>query len=402
MARRQEGKGAKRQEGKTARWYKAFYVSLITHHSSRFMNFIKFGHPQYLYFLWVTPLFILLYIYVYKQKRKASERFSDFRLFQQLASSVNFRRQKIKSLMVIFSYIFLAMALTRPQFGSRLALVEKRGLDIMVALDISLSMQAEDVKPSRFQKAKHEIQTLIDKLDGDRVGLIIFAGDSFVQCPLTNDYDVAKMLLDVPPEPEYLLQKELIHPGTDIGRAIRFGVRLFQQGEAKGKATKSHEVIRKVTSERSEYKYKVLVLVTDGENLVPSSGPLEATQEAAKLGIHVYALGVGVPGQGTPIPLHDPDGKFIEYKKDRTGELVLTQLNDTLLRKISALSGGRYYLASAKGAEVDDLYKDISSLERKELEKSQFTQYEERFQYFLLGALILLTVELILSERKIR
>jgi Ca-activated chloride channel family protein len=366
------------------------------------MNFIKFGHPQYLYFLWVTPLFILLYIYVYKQKRKASERFSDFRLFQQLASSVNFRRQKIKSLMVIFSYIFLAMALTRPQFGSRLALVEKRGLDIMVALDISLSMQAEDVKPSRFQKAKHEIQTLIDKLDGDRVGLIIFAGDSFVQCPLTNDYDVAKMLLDVPPEPEYLLQKELIHPGTDIGRAIRFGVRLFQQGEAKGKATKSHEVIRKVTSERSEYKYKVLVLVTDGENLVPSSGPLEATQEAAKLGIHVYALGVGVPGQGTPIPLHDPDGKFIEYKKDRTGELVLTQLNDTLLRKISALSGGRYYLASAKGAEVDDLYKDISSLERKELEKSQFTQYEERFQYFLLGALILLTVELILSERKIR
>jgi Ca-activated chloride channel family protein len=161
-------------------------------------------------------------------------------------------------------------------------------------------------------------------------------------------------------------------------------------------------VIRKVTSERSEYKYKVLVLVTDGENLVPSSGPLEATQEAAKLGIHVYALGVGVPGQGTPIPLHDPDGKFIEYKKDRTGELVLTQLNDTLLRKISALSGGRYYLASAKGAEVDDLYKDISSLERKELEKSQFTQYEERFQYFLLGALILLTVELILSERKIR
>ncbi|MBM3240747.1 VWA domain-containing protein [Candidatus Poribacteria bacterium] len=391
---------ARRQEGKTARWYKAFYVLLIIHHSSRSMNFIKFGHPQYLYFLGFIPLFILLYIYVYKQKRKASERFSDFRLFQQLASSVNFRRQKIKSLMVIFGYTFLTLALTRPQFGSRLELVEKRGLDIMVALDISLSMQAEDVKPNRFQKAKYEIQTLIDKLDGDRVGLIIFAGDSFVQCPLTNDYDVAKMLLDVPPEPEYLLQKELIHPGTDIGRAIRFGIRLFQQGEAKGKATKSHEVIHKVTAERSEYKYKVLILVTDGEVLLPSSDPLEATKEAAKLGIYVYALGVGVPGQGTPIPLHDHEGKFIEYKKDRTGELVLTQLNDTLLRKISTLSGGRYYLASAKGAEVDDLYKDISNLERKELEKSQFTQYEERFQYFLLGALILLAVELILSERK--
>jgi hypothetical protein len=236
------------------------------------------------------------------------------------------------------------------------------------------------------------------------------------------------MLLDVPPEPEYLLQKELIHPGTDIGRAIRFGIRLFQQGEAKGKATKSREVrnkaeytsaffdarnhpgnqegisrgevIRKITVEQSEYKYKVLVLVTDGEDLLPSSDPLEATKEAVKLGIHVYALGVGVPDQGTPIPLHDHEGKFIEYKKDRTGELVLTQLNDILLQKISALSGGRYYLASAKGAEVDDLYKNISNLERKELEKSQFTQYEERFQYFLFLTLVLLAGELILGNRR--
>ena len=326
----------------------------------------------------------------------------------------------------------------------------------MIALDISLSMQAEDVKPNRktksighlplrkqrgskvsvanrkpkpsvsaanrFQKAKHEIQTLIDKLNGDRVGLIIFAGDSFVQCPLTDDYDAAKMLLDVPPQPEYILQKQLIQPGTDIGRAIWVGIRVFQQIEAKGKLRKrdgytdvfsdslNHlengkgilrsEVVHEVTNERSEHKYKVLILVTDGENLVESSDPLEAAQEAVKEGIRVYTLGVGTPGHGTPIPLHDREGKFMGYKRDRTGELVLTQLNDRLLRKISALGGGRYYLASAKGAELEDLCKDMSSLERRELEKRQFTQHEERFQYFLFLALALLIGELILSERK--
>jgi len=358
------------------------------------MNFIKFGHPQYLYFLLVTPLFILLYIYVYKQKRKASERFSNFRLFQQLTSLVDFKRQKIKLLMVIFGYTFLAIALARPQFGSRLELVKRQGLDIMVALDISLSMQAEDVKPNRFQKAKHEISMLIDKLNGDRVGLIIFAGDSFVQCPLTDDYDAAKMLLDVPPQPEYLLQEGMIQPGTDIGRAIRFGIRMFQQREAKGK------ILSRNGLPRNEKKYKVLILVTDGEDLVSSSSPLDAAREAAKEGIHVSTLGIGVPGQRTPIPLHDHEGKFTGYKKDRTGELVLTQLNDRLLRRIAALDGGRYYLASAKDSELDELYKDISSLERKELEKRQFTQYEERFQYFLFLALALLTGELILSERQ--
>ena len=366
------------------------------------MNFIKFGHPQYLYLLLVTPLFILLYIYVYKQKHKASERFSDFRLFQQLTSFVNFKRQKIKFLMVIFGYTFLAIALARPQFGSRLELVKRQGLDIMIALDISLSMQAEDVKPNRFQKAKHEISMLVDKLNGDRVGLIIFAGDSFVQCPLTDDYDAAKMLLDVPPQPEYLLRKGLIQPGTDIGRAIRFGIRMFQQRKAKGKVLSKDGYTETISEEilRNEKKYKVLILVTDGEDLVSSSSPLDAAREAAKEGIHVSTLGIGAPGQRTPIPLHDHEGKFTGYKKDRTGELVLTQLNDRLLRKIATLDGGRYYLASAKDSELDELYKDISSLEGKELEKRQFTQYEERFQYFLFLALALLTGELILSERQ--
>ena len=303
--------------------------------------------------------------------------------------------------MVIFSYTFLAIALARPQFGSRLELVKRRGLDIMIALDISLSMQSEDVKPNRFRKAKHEIQALIDKLNGDRVALIIFAGDSFVQCPLTDDYDAAKMLLDALPQPEYLFQRKLIQPGTDIGRAIRFGIKVFQRREARDEVRNEDEYTEAFSEEilRSELKYKALILVTDGENLVPSSDPLEAAKEAAKEGIHIYTLGVGVPRQSTPIPLHDSEGKFMGYKRDGTGKIVLTQLNDTLLRKISALGGGRYYLASQRGAELNELYKDISSLERRELEKLKFTQHEERFQYFLLLALALLAGELILGDR---
>ncbi|MFQ6041076.1 MAG: VWA domain-containing protein [Candidatus Poribacteria bacterium] len=366
------------------------------------MNFIKFGHPQYLHFLLGIPLLILLYIYAYRQKREAAERFGEFRLFQQLVSSVDFKRQKVKSLMVIFSYIFLTIALARPQFGSGLELVKRRGLDIMVALDISLSMQAEDVKPNRFQRAKHEIRALIDKLNGDRVGLILFAGDGFVQCPLTDDYDAAKMFLDVPPEPEYLFRGGLIQPGTDIGRAIRFAIKVFQSNEAKHE-TRNTDAYGDIFAQElslNKPKYKALILVTDGEHLVPSSDPIQAAQEAAEAGIHIYTLGVGVEGQSALIPLRDHAGKFTGYKKDGTGAHVLTRLNDALLRKISASGGGRYYLASTQNSELDDLYQDMSSLERRELEKLKFTRYEERFQYFLFVALLLLIVELILSERK--
>jgi Ca-activated chloride channel family protein len=204
------------------------------------------------------------------------------------------------------------------------------------------------------------------------------------------------MLLDVPPQPEYLLQRGLIQPGTDIGRAIRFATRVFQRREVqKDKYTEASAKIF-----QKENKYKMLILVTDGENLVQSSVPFEAAKEAANKGIHIYTLGIGVPGPGAPIPLHDQEGKITGYKKDATGQTVLTQLNDTLLRKIASLGDGRYYLTSNKSVELDKLYKDISSLERRELEKQQFTQYKERFQYFLFLALVLLAGELILGDRK--
>ena len=337
------------------------------------MSFIKFGHPQYLHFLWGIPALALLYIFAFRKKRAAYARFSSVHLFKRL-TTVNFQRQQVKALLVIFGYTFLAFALARPQFGVQMAPAKRRGLDIIIALDTSLSMQAEDIKPNRFEKAKHEIKTLIDKLENDRVGIIAFAGASFVQCPLTTDYGAVRMFLDI-------LDTDIIpHPGTAIGNAIRRAIKTFRN---------------------KEYKYKVLILVTDGED--HDSDPISAAKIAAQAGIKIYALGLGIPRQGAPIPLYD-NGKLIGYKcaepsresgSDSAGEAVLTRLNETILRRMVRLTGGQYYLASVKEQEIDKLYKSISSLERRELEQRQFTQYAEGFQFFLVIALILLVGELI-------
>ncbi len=326
------------------------------------MSFIKFGHPQYLHFLWGIPALVLLYIFAFRKKRAAYARFSSVHLFKRL-TTVNFQRQQIKALLVIFGYTFLVFALARPQFGVQMAPAKRRGLDIIIALDTSLSMQAEDIKPNRFEKAKHEIKTLIDKLENDRVGIIAFAGTSFVQCPLTTDYGAVRMLMDI-------LATDIIpHPGTAIGDAIRRAIKTFRN---------------------KEYKYKVLILVTDGEE--HDSDSISAARIAAQAGIKIYALGVGIPRQGTPIPLYD-NGRLIGYKSDAAGEPVLTKLNETILRRIAGLTGGQYYLASVKEQEIDKLYKNISSLERRELEQRQFTQYAEGFQFFVVIALILLVAE---------
>ena len=203
------------------------------------MDWIRFGHPHFLYLLWGTPVFILLYIYAFRQKRKAYQRFSSHQFFQRLTESVHFGRQKAKVILMTLSYTFLVLALSRPQIGTTLEIMKRSGLDIMIGVDISASMLAEDIKPNRLLKAKHAISSFIDQLEGDRVGLIAFAGDSFVQCPLTIDYAAAKLLLDV------LNVDTISQSGTEISQAIEIAASSFNQ---------------------EEDKYKVLLFFTDGED----------------------------------------------------------------------------------------------------------------------------------------
>lgn len=335
------------------------------------MDWIRFGHPHLLYLLWGTPAFLLLYIYAFRQKRKAYQRFSSQPFFQRLTGSVRFGRQKLKVMLMSLSYTFLVLALSRPQIGTTLEIVKRSGLDIMIGLDISASMLAEDIKPNRLRKAKHTISAVIDRLEGDRVGLIAFAGDGFVQCPLTVDYAAAKLLLDA------LNVDTISQSGTEISQAIEIAASSFNQ---------------------EEHKYKVLLFFTDGED--HGQKAIEAAKAAANQGVRIYCVGIGLPNQGTPIPLRRPNGEFRGYKHDRSGEPVVTKLEDALLREIAQLTNGKYYQATPGGAEIDRLFAELAAIEKRKIEERQFTQYEDRFQYFLVFALLFLVWEFLLPESR--
>jgi Ca-activated chloride channel family protein len=331
---------------------------------------MRFAYPQYLNLLLLLPALVVFYIIVFRQKRRALERFGNLDLVAKITASVSKKRQTLKVFLVLASIFFLIITLARPQFGERLQLMKRRGVDIMIALDTSLSMMAEDIKPSRLERAKHEIAGLIDRLQGDRVGLLGFAGDSFIQCPLTTDYGAAKMFLDA------MDINSIPDPGTAIGKAIERSLDAFV---------------------KQERKHKVLILLTDGEDHV--SDPISAAKKAAEQGVRIYTVGLGTR-QGEPIPIKDALGRVGEYKRDSRGEVVMTKLDEETLQKVALQTGGKYYRSTMGEAELDKIYDDISKLEEKDFSTKEFTQYEDRYQYFLIFAIFLLIVEVIVSDRK--
>lgn len=255
--------------------------------------------------------------------------------------------------------------MARPQIGTKLGELKRHKLDIFVALDVSLSMKAEDVKPNRLEVAKNEIVNLIDQMKNDRVGLIFFSGTSFVQCPLTCDYNVVKLFLDI------VDSDALPQAGTAIDKAIEKTIEAFSN---------------------TEPKYKIMLIFSDGEN---HSNLIESANAAAEAGIRIYTVGIGKP-QGAPIPLYNNSGDLVGYKKNLLNHPVLSRLEEKVLREIARVTNGRYYSISSASKQ---LYDDISKLGDWELEKQQFTQYEDRSHYFIVIALILVSTELILSER---
>ena len=335
------------------------------------MDWIRFGHPHFLYLLWVTPAFILLYIYAFRQKRKAYQRFSSHHFFQRLTESVHFRRQKAKVILMTLSYTFLVLALSRPQIGTSLELVKRSGLDIMIGLDISASMLAEDIKPNRLLKAKHAISSFIDRLEGDRVGLIAFAGDSFVQCPLTIDYTAAKLLLDA------LSVDTISQSGTEISQAIEVAASSFNQ---------------------EEDKYKVLLFLTDGED--HGKRAIEGSKSRSQPR-HTHLLcwcrltqsgnTNSAPWGGWRTPRVQAGSKWYAYR-DEARRCAATE--------IAQLTNGNYYQATPGEAEINRLFAELAAIEKREIEERQFTQYEDRFQYFLAFALLFLVWDFLLPESR--
>jgi Ca-activated chloride channel family protein len=325
---------------------------------------------MYLYLLWLIPILIAFYVMVFRWKKAALQRFGNLELIKKLTQSISRQRQVGKISLLLLAILFMILALAKPQIGTKLEEVKREGVDILIAIDVSLSMQAEDIKPNRLEKAKHMVSNLIDLLQGDRVGLIAFAGVPFVQCPLTLDYGAAKMFLEI-------MDTNLIpQPGTAIGAAIMKAMETFDQRER---------------------KHKVLILITDGED--HEGEPLKAAELAEKDGVVIHTVGIGSV-QGVPIPLYNESGRNVGFKKDRDDQVVTSKLDEITLEKIALQTGGKYYRATGSESELRKLYDEISKMEKKELASLKFSQYEDRFQYLLIIALVLLVAEVFVSERR--
>ena len=331
---------------------------------------MRFAAPTAFHLLYLIPILIVFYVVAFRRKKRAMALFGNPELMRTLTESVSSKKQVWKVVLNVLGVLFLILALTRPQFGMKLEQIKRSGLDIMVVLDTSLSMLAEDVKPSRLERAKYEMGRLIEHLSGDRIGVVAFAGESFVQCPLTMDYGAAKMLLDA------LNTGTIPVPGSAIGGAI-------------GKAAKAFNI--------KDRKYKAIVLLTDGENL--EGDPIEAARTAAKEGVRIYAVGLGTHS-GEVIRLKDEKGRFMGYKKDRQGSIVKTKLDEKTLEEMAGMTRGKYYRATTGRSVADQIYEDLSKLEKRELESKEYAQYQERFQIFLFVAILLLSMETLLSDRK--
>ena len=332
---------------------------------------MRFASPGMFWLFWLIPLLAAFFIYAFRKKRRTLARFAQVEMLKRMTAGISRRRQVLKSLLLLLVAFFAVMALARPQFGTKMELMRRKGLDVVVAVDVSLSMYAEDIKPNRMARSKQEIGKFVDRLAGDRVALVAFAGEAFLQCPLTSDYGAFKIFLDV-------LGPELIPtPGTDIAGAIETSLKAF---------------------EAKDRKYRVLVLLTDGED---HSGRAEKmAEEAARTGVAVYTVGIGLPS-GVPIPLKDEQGG-VYYKKDRNGNVVTTKLDEDLLRKIAIATNGKYYHAEPGRFELEDVLKEIAKMEKRELDSERMSQFEDRFQVPLGIALALLVAEMLISDRRKR
>ena len=331
-------------------------------------------HPHYLWALLGVPAAILLFLWAALQRKRAFGLFGDAPLISRLAAVVSTRRRRWKAAIVVLGVMLLAVALAGPRFGTKLREVKREGIDLIVALDVSLSMSAEDVAPNRLDRAKNEIKKLLNDLRGDRVGLVIFAGDAFVQCPLTTDYSAVKMFLDVADA------SMVPTPGTDFSAALTFARKAFQG------SSEAEEV--------EEERTRALLIVSDGENHVANVDQL--IDEAREDGIVIFTAGVGET-DGVPIPVYR-NGRRIDYKKDRNGRVVSTRLEEASLQELA--SEGSYFRIARTSSSLPKILESLDRLEKTEFGADEFEEYEEKYQWPLLAGLLLLFGERLFSDRR--
>jgi len=331
---------------------------------------IRFAYPYMLYALALIPVFWVLHFLLMQRKRRIMSRIGDPEVVSRLMGGVSDARKRIKFLFFSLAWASLVVGAADPQVGSRMENVKRKGIDMVIALDVSNSMLAEDIKPNRLERSRQAISRLIGKLEGDRLGMVVFAGKAYMQMPITTDYAAARLMLST-------VNTDLIPvQGTAIGDAIELASESFDDND--------HQ--------------KAIIVITDGEN--HQGDAVEAAKKAAEKGIIVYTIGMGLP-DGGPIPVFQ-GGRQTGFKKDKQGNTIVTRLNDEMLSEIAAAGNGIYVRANNSRAGLDRVFKEINALEKSEIESRVFSDYEHRFQYFLALAVLFLLTELLISSRKSR
>ncbi len=330
----------------------------------------RFGSASALYGLLLIPLLAVLLWSALRARRRALERFGDVLLVRRLTESVSHRARVVKPLLLVAGVALLVSSLARPQFGTRVETVRREGKDVVVAMDLSRSMLAEDVAPSRLQRAKLEILRLLQRLEGDRIGLVAFAGQAFVQSPLTTDYAAASLFLNA-------MDVDLVPvQGTNLGEALAVSLDAFD------------DEVR---------EHRVLIVVTDGED---HEGEVEAaTAKAVEMGVRVFTVGIG-SAEGVPIPEFDEQGRRQGFKRDADGNVVTTRLDEVTLSFVAEATGGSFYRSTPQIGELNALIEDIDAVGGREIDAREVTQFEEQFQIFLGLAILLLILESLLPERR--
>ncbi|MCW3071497.1 MAG: hypothetical protein JWO44_1387 [Bacteroidetes bacterium] len=330
---------------------------------------MQFENFYFIYAFAIIPLALLIHWMTRKWKKKALKSYGEPAVVARLFPDLSRTKQLWKFILLNIAFALLVTGMINPQIGTKLEEVKRKGADIMICLDVSNSMRAEDLSPNRLEKSKQAIAKLLEKLEGDRIGIIVFGGEAYVQLPITTDYAAAKLFL------ESISTDMIPTQGTDIGKAIDLAVESFGKDEGKNKA---------------------IVIITDGEN--HEEDAVRAAEAAAGKGISIHTIGMGSEN-GAPIPEYRgnvQDG----FRKDKEGNTIITKLNDQVLQEIAGAGNGIYVRATNSDAGLNHVLDQLDKLEKKQFDSKMYSDYEDRFQWFIAAALLFLLIETLLSERK--
>lgn len=340
---------------------------------------INFENIDIFWALFLLPIFIFIFILYRYQRFIRLKNFGDYDIINQLFPDYSKTKQIFKFILLMIAFFFLIIGLANPQIGTKEVERKRQGIDIVIALDVSNSMKAQDIKPSRLERAKQLIYNILDTLKDDRIGLIVFAGISDILTPLTNDKDAIKVFLES-------VDTDIINQqGTSISQSIELAMRLMN--------------LKEESEDKNSTREKVMLIISDGEN--HDEGAIQKAKEASEKGFIIHTIGMGSTN-GAPIPIFR-EGQQVGYKTDTYGSIVISKMNSELMQEIANIGNGKFITANENGyVSINPLIEQIEKMQKQEFQSMKFKEWDNHFQYFLGIALFILILEVLLSERKIK